>query len=243
MAKLKSIKEYSLKVSPVSYEGCEAAHGDLEQGVGDVGGVAVGEVVQHHHQARHDHAERAAHPRQLRRGPRLLRNLAPAPVHHRLAVNLVRVQTLHTTTLRMSTRMLLSHITRTCKIFTIILGSDSVTTKAYSEDGVLHLEGSLIARGRLLKVEGGKVDLGEPHVAEPGLRPPLEDLLRVLQREVVLEVVHAAARALAQHLAVVLVQLEGVAEVEECLGVSAANRLISEVVQSRRRPLLGPSPG
>ena len=144
MAKLKSIKEYSLKVSPVSYEGCEATHGDLEQGVGDVGGVAVGEVVQHHHQARHDHAERAAHPRQLRRGPRLLRNLAPAPVHHRLAVNLVRVQTLHTTTLRLSTkfrdsffhnirRMLLSHITRTCKIFTVILGSDSVTTKAYSK--------------------------------------------------------------------------------------------------------------
>ena len=30
-------------------------------------------------------------------------------------------------------RMLLSHITRTCKIFTIILGSDSVTTKAYSK--------------------------------------------------------------------------------------------------------------
>ena len=27
------------------------------------------------------------------------------------------------------------------------------------------------------------------------------------------------------------------------LGTSAANRLISEVVQSRRRPLLGPSPG
>ena len=58
-------------------------------------------------------------------------------------------------------------------------------------------------------------------MAEPGLRPPLENLLRVLQREVVLEVVHAAARALAQHLAVVLVQLEGVAEVEECLGLAA----------------------
>ena len=27
------------------------------------------------------------------------------------------------------------------------------------------------------------------------------------------------------------------------LNISAANRLIGEVVQSRRRPLLGPSPG
>ena len=27
------------------------------------------------------------------------------------------------------------------------------------------------------------------------------------------------------------------------LGTSAANRLIGEVIQSRRRPLLGPSPG
>ena len=29
----------------------------------------------------------------------------------------------------------------------------------------------------------------------------------------------------------------------ECTVTSAANRLIGEVVQSRRRPLLGPSPG
>ena len=28
-----------------------------------------------------------------------------------------------------------------------------------------------------------------------------------------------------------------------CILISAANRLIGEVVQSRRRPLLGPSPG
>ena len=28
-----------------------------------------------------------------------------------------------------------------------------------------------------------------------------------------------------------------------CVGIGAANRLIGEVVQSRRRPLLGPSPG
>ena len=74
-------------------------------------------------------------------------------------------------------------------------------------------------------------------MAEPGVRPPLENLLRVLQREVVLEVVHAAARALAQHLAVVLVQLEGVAEVEECL--RAANRLIGEVVQFLRNSHMG----
>ena len=31
--------------------------------------------------------------------------------------------------------------------------------------------------------------------------------------------------------------------VSACTGISAANRLIGEVVQSRRRPLLGPSPG
>ena len=31
--------------------------------------------------------------------------------------------------------------------------------------------------------------------------------------------------------------------VRECVGNSAANRLIGEVVQSRRKPLLGPSPG
>ena len=29
----------------------------------------------------------------------------------------------------------------------------------------------------------------------------------------------------------------------DCIIISAANRLIGEVVQSRRRPLLGPSPG
>ena len=33
------------------------------------------------------------------------------------------------------------------------------------------------------------------------------------------------------------------AGVAECDGTSDANRLIGEVVQSRRRPLLGPSPG
>ena len=33
------------------------------------------------------------------------------------------------------------------------------------------------------------------------------------------------------------------AEVEVRITASAANRLIGEVVQSRRRPLLGPSPG
>ena len=34
------------------------------------------------------------------------------------------------------------------------------------------------------------------------------------------------------------------AEIKQtCILVSAANRLIGEVVQSRRRPLLGPSPG
>ena len=32
-------------------------------------------------------------------------------------------------------------------------------------------------------------------------------------------------------------------DIIHCLGTSAANRLISEVVQSQRRPLLGPSPG
>ena len=32
-------------------------------------------------------------------------------------------------------------------------------------------------------------------------------------------------------------------KVELVIRTSAANRLISEVVQSRRRPLLGPSPG
>merc|ERR1712079_308551 len=32
-------------------------------------------------------------------------------------------------------------------------------------------------------------------------------------------------------------------EAQECVQDSAANRLIGEVVQSRRRPLLGPSPG
>ena len=30
---------------------------------------------------------------------------------------------------------------------------------------------------------------------------------------------------------------------QEPIGTSAANRLVGEVVQSRRRPLLGPSPG
>ena len=33
------------------------------------------------------------------------------------------------------------------------------------------------------------------------------------------------------------------AAVLQCVHTSAANRLIGEVVQSRRRPLLGPSPG
>ena len=32
-------------------------------------------------------------------------------------------------------------------------------------------------------------------------------------------------------------------DIMKCIIISAANRLIGEVVQSRRRPLLGPSPG
>ena len=35
----------------------------------------------------------------------------------------------------------------------------------------------------------------------------------------------------------------GYAESHDQVNTSAANRLIGEVVQSRRRPLLGPSPG
>ena len=37
--------------------------------------------------------------------------------------------------------------------------------------------------------------------------------------------------------------LETIAVTVTIIYISAANRLISEVVQSRRRPLLGPSPG
>ena len=47
-----------------------------------------------------------------------------------------------------------------------------------------------------------------------------------------------ASKILAQH-------REKVSSAEDCSDslTSAANRLIGEVVQSRRRPLLGPSPG
>ena len=47
-------------------------------------------------------------------------------------------------------------------------------------------------------------------------------------------VVHGGARARRHEVLRLAVQLEA---------PSAANRLIGEVVQSRRRPLLGPSPG
>ena len=90
---------------------------------------------------------------------------------------------------------------------------------------------------------------GVPHgVAEPEDVPPQ---VAVLPDQVI-----ASARALAQALGVLRLSSRrhrgagGEVRVEQEAGDditsvdnSAANRLIGEVVQSRRRPLLGPSPG
>ena len=51
--------------SPVANEGGQGAEEYFEQRMSDVGGVTVGKVIQHHHQARHDHTQSAAHPGKL----------------------------------------------------------------------------------------------------------------------------------------------------------------------------------
>ena len=73
-----------------------------------------------------------------------------------------------------------------------------------------------------------------PHAASPRARLAAVDVERGLV---------GAAVTLRTRLVLVLEHLDTCNIQSVNINISAANRLIGDVVQSRRRPLLGPSPG
>ena len=82
------------------------------------------------------------------------------------------------------------------------------------------LERGLAVRDGLAVVERGELDLPPAPVSQPAVRAELHHLLRVLQGEVELQVVQAAAAPLAQQLQVSRVELHRITEVEEGLRVA-----------------------